>query len=196
MAALDANPIPFRRVVKRALTSESFVEKLSLLLLTALISGALIPIVLKSVDARSARNEAILQAQSKLLDDISETVLTYETLALDVSWFGTPGFTNKELQEQAFQRYSSTVPQLVARWRTLASRAYGIAPPGLGTQLEDLLLVIFEKQDSPTVELYNADATAAQWQSQHRMNVELLAQCNRTISNFAAMMRLTNADLH
>lgn len=196
MDALDANPTRFRSVVRKAVTSESFIEKLSLLLLTALITGLLVPIIAKGIDARRARNDAILQAQSKLLDDISETVLTYETLALDVSWFGTPGFANRGLQAKAFERYSSNIPQLVARWRTLASRAHGIAPPRLGTQLDELLLVIFEKQDSPTVQLYNSNASGAQWQFQHNKNVELLARCNRMISAFAAMMHLANADLH
>ena len=51
-----------------------------------------------------AKEDSILKAQSKLLDDVAEVILSYETLALDVSWFGTKRTTNADLQKRAFER--------------------------------------------------------------------------------------------
>jgi hypothetical protein len=40
-----------------------------------------------NIQARNSQNEIVLQVQAKVLDDIANTVLTYETLALHVSWY-------------------------------------------------------------------------------------------------------------
>jgi hypothetical protein len=65
--------------------TEGFLEKIAILLLTALLTGFLVPYVLKRVDeaksvqqkifeADLARQAKIIEAQSKFLDDITETL--------------------------------------------------------------------------------------------------------------------------
>lgn len=185
----------FGRRVRNVLVSDSFIEKISLLILTALLTGFLLPAFTKALDSRRARNNAILDSQAKLLSDISETLLTYETLALDVSWFGAPPFANPDLQSQAFQRYNSAVPTLVARWRVLISRAYAVAPTGIASTLEQLLQQAFERQDTPTVRLFTGHASPVEWKKQHDENERQLAYCNQVIAEIASKMHLANADL-
>jgi hypothetical protein len=191
----EPKPTRFGQRVRSVLVSDSLIEKISLLVLTALLTGLLVPAVTKALDSRRARNNAILDSQAKLLSDISETVLMYETLALDVSWFGTPAFANADLQRQAFQRYSSAMPNLIARWRILTSRARAVAPPGVASNLDQLLQQAFVRQDTPTVRLFTSHASPDEWNKQHDENERQLAHCNQVIAEIAAKMHLTNADL-
>jgi hypothetical protein len=105
-------------VVRNALTSESFVEKVALLLLTALLSGFLLPYAIarynneasarqKADDFARLKNDSILQAQAKLVEDFATIVLTYETLALDVSWYKTKAGRDEKLYQAAYAKYSS-----------------------------------------------------------------------------------------
>jgi hypothetical protein len=132
-------------VLNRALTSESFVEKVVLLLLTAALSGIIIPIFINQLNAQAeqqlkireaikAKNEAVLQAQAKLWDEFSEVVLTYETLALDVSWYRNPLGLDESRYAKAYERYSDRIVDLLSRWRALASRAETLVSPSISKQ--------------------------------------------------------------
>ena len=143
----STNPEP--PVIRKALTSESFVEKVALLLLTALLSGLIVPLVISSLQATRTRSEAILQAQAKLLEDVSETILTYETLALDVSWFKTKTAQNEDLHQKAFAKYSERVVDLVAKWRAQAARAQTLVSPAVSAKIDGFLWSIFPPARPP-----------------------------------------------
>lgn len=51
--------------------SQDFIEKALLLLITAALTGFLIPYILKIIDERRARQAKIIEAQSMFLDEIS-----------------------------------------------------------------------------------------------------------------------------
>jgi hypothetical protein len=180
----------FWRAIREVVTSASFVEKLLLLLVTALITGFLAPAILKTVDDRRSHTAAMLESRSKLLDDISDTVLTYETLVLDVSWFGTPDYADAELQTQAYQRYSAAVPSLITRWRVLMSRAGRVAPPSVAVDLQRLLDLALSSQDSPTVRLHREHASPILWNAQHAVNETQLGHCNEVLARIANAMQL------
>jgi hypothetical protein len=55
----------------------------------------------KAAEARKARDASKLQAQAKLLDEATETILTYETLALDVSWYKDARVANEDMHRKA-----------------------------------------------------------------------------------------------
>ena len=72
-------------VLRNVLTSESFIEKVALLVLTALITGLLLPYAftrynnavaarLKAADLARSKNDSIVQAQSKLVEDLASVV--------------------------------------------------------------------------------------------------------------------------
>ena len=80
------------------LTSVSFVEKAALLLLTVILSGIAVPLAVNWLNANDAERKKVLEiakakedanigARHALLNEFSDVLLTYETLALDVSWY-------------------------------------------------------------------------------------------------------------
>src|ERR1700736_3797769 len=142
MSEANAEEAPKRSIwaaFRATVTNESFLEKIILLVLTAILSGLAVPVIVTYINAQSvarqkeeddkkaamqkaadqakadqqkvidehrARQEALVQSQSRLLLDFSDVVLSYATLALDVSWFGSDYLENRALQERALARYS------------------------------------------------------------------------------------------
>src|SRR5262245_14161307 len=79
--------------------SQDFLEKVVILLVTALLTGLLAPYVLKRVDeaksvqqkildADLARQAKVIEAQSKFLDDITETLWNWRYLSMKVAYYG------------------------------------------------------------------------------------------------------------
>lgn len=200
MAPKHLRPAPNRRTNSSSsfvhvLKSESFIEKAFLLILTAVLSGVFVPLVIKSVDAARENRAEIARAQAKLFDEVSETILTLEALALDVSWFGTESARNVELQERAFQRYSERTVDLIARWRAESARAQALASPDVAIKLNDFLRDrFFEEQDTPTTNLWNSCRAKCDWQRQHTRNVRVLCDANGLILELAHDLGLTRPD--
>src|SRR5262249_61203733 len=76
--------------------SQDFLEKVVILLLTALLTGLLAPYVLKRIDeaksveqkildADLARQAKVIEAQSKFLDDLTETLWNWRYLSMKVA---------------------------------------------------------------------------------------------------------------
>jgi hypothetical protein len=189
---LVVNSIVSARLLS-ALTSESFIEKAALLLLTALLTGLIIPLIVKSIEASRIRSEANLQAQYRLIDDLSEAILTFETLVLDVSWYGTQWANNKGMQEKAFERYSERVVELASRIRTLASRARFLVSPDVGSKIEAFLSkVMFLEQDTPINQLYNKTSQQQwEWDEMHKKNEDMASEAYTLISEVANDMGLS-----
>lgn len=77
------------------ITSESLLEKLFLLIVSGLIVPVIVLAVSKSVEDRQKRVEAervlltsSVEVKRSFWEEISKTIITFETIALDVSWFG------------------------------------------------------------------------------------------------------------
>jgi len=79
--------------------SQDFLEKVAILLLTVLLTGLLAPYVLKRIDdaksiqqkildADLARQAKVIEAQSKFLDDLTETLWTWRYLSMKVAYYG------------------------------------------------------------------------------------------------------------
>ncbi len=161
--------------------SSAFWEKIILLVATALISGLLVPLVVKDIDEARAKHAIVRQAQERLYLDVSETILTLETLALDVSWFGTSQARDASNQIKAYARYNDRTVDLVAKWRAQAARARTLTSEEVWVQLDSMLLAFFEKQDTPTISLWAKCSTECDWDSQHRANEQMLRQANEFI---------------
>jgi hypothetical protein len=193
--------------IRKALTSEAFIEKVAILLLTVILTGVLIPLIInhfsaraaerqKELEARKARDTSILQAQAKLLDDAADVILTYETLALDVSWYKYHEGANEEMHRKAFERYSERVPDLVARWRSLVSRSKTLASPAISDQLDGFLQTVFAEQDTPINALVGKKVSGSEWEKMHEKSRQMLKHANNLIEDLARDMRLSKADLH
>jgi hypothetical protein len=79
--------------------NQDFIEKIVILSLTAVLTGLMAPYVLKQVDeaksvqqkileADLARQAKIIEAQSKLLDDMTETLWKWRYLSMKVAYYG------------------------------------------------------------------------------------------------------------
>ncbi len=204
-------------VIKRALFSSSFVEKAGLLLLTALLSGLLIPLSIMYLETRSAtiervqaqlaaelarqleadreRDKAILGAQSEMLMQFSDVLMTYETLALDVSWYGTPNIANPEMMATAYKRYTDQTPELLTRWRLQASRSSILVDPVIAQKISQFLEDVMAEQDLNLNRLFSQGASAKQWQAQHEVSHAMLIRANALFKELAEDIGITRESL-
>ena len=192
-----------RKVLSGALTSESFVEKAALLLLTVILSGIAVPLAVnwlnahdaerkKFSDIAKAKEDANIVARHALLNDFSDVLLTYETLALDLSWYRTTGVNDRALHEKAYARYTDRVVELFTKWRVLTSRAQILADPGISKRMESFLKDVFAKQDTPLTQLHTSKASTAEWEAQHIKSESMLGEANKLISDLGAQMGLVS----
>jgi hypothetical protein len=181
-------------MIRNVLSSESFAEKAALLILTALLSSLAFPFALATYDARAterqkrtdlkrAKDDSILQAQKKLVDDFATVIFTYETLALDVSWYKTKKGRDEILYRKAYTRYSERVPDLLSSWRSLNARSRTLTSPSISTKLNDFQISVFENQDTPMNQLNQRAATEDEWSVQHRRNGEMLTKADALITD-------------
>lgn len=182
---------PPNKTILQILTSESLLEKVVLLILTALLTGIVIPLVIKSVEGVRAQNEAASRAKAKLFEDVSEIVLTYESLMLDVSWFGTSVAANSEMQKKAFERYTERAVDLTAKWRVQISRARAYVSPTIANKLNDLLTVAFNEQDTPVYEMWRRCGHKCDWDAQHNRSIKVLGQASAAISELVSDLQLS-----
>lgn len=112
--------------------SPEFLEKLVLLVVTAGLTGFLVPFVLKRVDDRKARDQKVIEAllarqaklieaQASFLDEIARALWDWRYCLMKVTYFGSLGL-NKEY-EAAAAEYRTALWPLLSKFRFLASRA-------------------------------------------------------------------------
>ncbi|MCX2454333.1 hypothetical protein OQX61_23890 [Pedobacter sp. PLR] len=184
-----------KSILTKVFGNESFIEKLFLLFLTALLSGLIIPYVGTEIQRNKARNDIVLQAQSKLLEDVSKTLLTYETLLLDISWFKTDKGHNEEMHKKAFARYSERAVDLLADWRVESIRVKSLASAETSKKLDSFQLTMFHIQDSPMNILYREKGSVCKWEQLHKINADMLFQAQKLISDLAIEMKITKGDI-
>lgn len=111
---------------------QAFLEKIILLVLTALLTGFGIPFVLKRVEERKlreqkkfeadlARQGKIIEAQSKLLDDLSQLLWKWRYLAKKVVYYGAQ--ENTERYDLARKQYDESVWDILNEFRAEISRS-------------------------------------------------------------------------
>ena len=100
---------------------QSFLEQIILLVLTALITGFGIPIILKRIDEGKIRQGKIIEAQSKLLDDLSQLLWKWRYMAKQVVYYGAKG--DQELYERARNEYNESIWLILHEFRVEISKA-------------------------------------------------------------------------
>ncbi len=168
----------------------AFWEKIVLLLITAAVSGIVIPLILQQVDEHRARRAAVIAAQEQLYREASETMLTLQTLALDVSWYGTSTAKDADNQKRAYGRYSDRVVELVARWRVQIVRAKSLASPAIAKKLAQMQLTFFDTQDTPIVRTWEKCSTTCEWDELHHQNEVQLGATSAFIEELATDLGL------
>lgn len=184
-----------KTMLKEAIVSASFIEKTVLLLLTALSSGLLIPYVGDKIQASKAQNEAMTQAKAKLLDDITNTLITYQYLAGDVSYYkGDSALANDKLQAMAFERYSNKVVDLMAQWGVEIAKAKTLASPEVSAKLEKFMNKVLEEQELKLVSLYSKNASVSEWAQMNELTGKMYEEAKSLITELAVDLKLASPE--
>ena len=160
------------------LMDKDFLQKVILLLLAAVVSGGGIPLVLKFVDERRLRQAKIVDAQAKLLDDLTRILWRWRYLAKRVTYYGANG--DKERFESAKKQYEDTVWELLHDLRTEISRSRRLASEKAFHDLNILYDELFHKLDLEITALISKEM------NQEKENWALLA--NRFTNEVSAML--------
>lgn len=181
----------------RVLSSESFLERSFLLVLTAAISGLMIPEISSRIQSENLKREIVMAKQAALLDDLSHTLLAYETLILDVSWYkSNKQVYNETMHQKAFDRYADRVPELLVELRTGMLRSRYLASPGMVKRLEEFHERIFSEQDTPLSALYvNKESTVQDWSALHNKNVAMALEVNDLLTDLAKDLNITKESI-
>ncbi|MDJ0678025.1 MAG: hypothetical protein QNJ36_22025 [Calothrix sp. MO_167.B42] len=167
--------------------SQDFLEKFLLLLLTASLSGFLIPYVLKQVDARKlreqnieeerkfrekrvfeayiARQTKIIEAQSQLLENLAKELWEFELLAISVSYYKS--HNKEEKYKTAWQEYDDKAWTYFGTIRSQISKASYLSSSETHRALINLYKNILIKLDSDLVHLVENDADILEWKKHH-----------------------------
>jgi hypothetical protein len=182
------------RIKNRPILNESFAEKIVIIIITACITGLLIPYIFKKVGDSQARNESMIQSQAKLFEDVTDALIKYQTLAIDVSFYRFPGQEDDNMYQKAYERYSENAPVFFSTMRTLIIKTKVLASPKQGEKLDSFLVKI-AGQDVEIIKLHNANGSPARWKQQYSYNQQMLEGCNQLLSELALAMRITNRPL-
>ncbi len=175
----------------KTICSESFLEKLILLTLTVLLSGLLIPYVSGEIQRTKTKNDIILQAQSKLLEDVTKTLLTYETLLADISWYKKTMINDTVMHEKVFHNYTARSVDLLAEWRVAAIKANNLSSSEMSAALNNFQFEMFSLQDEPMFKLHKKKGTTKEWDSLHSINTQMLTKANNLVIQLSKEMSIT-----
>ena len=180
-----------------------FIQNVIVLLITALLSGFLIPYILKMVDdsksqrrkiteAELQRQEKIIEAQSKLLDDITRLLWQWRYLSIKLTYYG--GQNQGDSYTQARQQYDVNVWDILNALRTEISRARRLVSEAAYQQL--LLLykdIVQLDRDLRTLEgLTGVEQQMTAVEFNQRIYGPLSAQIDDVLHDLAVATKLIN----
>jgi hypothetical protein len=145
--------------------SESFFEQVVMLALTAGVAGFLVPYILKRIDEQKLREKQIVQAQTRLLDSLTEQLWEFQLLALSVSYYKLQG--REEDFKEALEKYDSRSWELFGSLRTEISKAGRLATERTCKELLQFYSDWLIPMDKALVSLVKQDASMAEWEEFH-----------------------------
>jgi len=117
--------------------SQEFIENVGLLVLTASLTGVLVPLIFRRIDERKfqrqktfeaelARQNTIIDAQAKFIERLSDALWEYQLLALGVTYYYL--VDNQEIYNKVAEiYYESTAPALI-KIRSEISKSLRLVP--------------------------------------------------------------------
>ncbi len=129
------------------LFSEKFIENALSLLLTAVLTGVLVPLLFRRIDHRRNREQKVFEAnlsrqnkvidsQVKLLEDLSSLLWEYQMLFIEVPYVRQ--FPKRDLYSAAIKAYEENSGKLLGRIRAEISKSIRLVSPQVYQQLKDL----------------------------------------------------------
>ena len=148
--------------------SSSFIDSVILILITAIISGLLIPIIKSNMDQRKYREQKKfeqelyrqgkrIEAQAKLLEDLNDLLWEFQLLSLEPASFRLQG--DQENGEDSSKKYREEALGLLNKIRSQVGKARSLASPeiyqkllgiyqGLANRLDPWLQRLEENQNA------------------------------------------------
>ena len=186
--------------------SQSFIQQVTLLILTALITGFGVPYVLRLIDARKmreqkkfeaelARQDKLLNAQSALLDEITRLVWAWRYLAKQVVYYGSRGDNDRYMAAKA--RYEDDVWGLLNGLRTQISKARRLVSEAAFERLNELYGYVVYDVDLKVSDLTGRSELdrAACGEVAQRFSAEVSGRLDDAIFDLASELRLTSQSM-
>jgi hypothetical protein len=137
------------------------------------------------VDQSRERQQFIYRAQAKLFDEVTEVLLTYQALALDVSWYGVADAKNPDLQRKAFAKYSDRMADIQVKLTLQSARALTLTSAPVAKKISDFLGDMYLRQDTPINNLWAKCETKCDWTDQHEKSKVVAKEATVLIKELA-----------
>ncbi|MGH3052479.1 MAG: hypothetical protein ACRDM8_05895 [Gaiellaceae bacterium] len=168
---------------------------MALILITAGITGLLVPIVKslmdwrhfrrqKDYEAELTRQTAVLDAQVKLLEDVSSVLWEYVLSLIEVSYYKTNG--DKERFNQALKSYQDAAGTRFGQMQAEFSKARRLVSPERWLELQGLYGE-FLRLDMRVMQLRSTDHG---WHEQHNAAFGVQGRISEALASLAAEMGL------
>lgn len=180
---------------------QAFLEKIILLVLTALITGFGIPYVLKRVEERRLREQKkfeadlvrqgkIIEAQSQLLDDLSQLLWKWRYLAKKVVYYGAQ--ENMERYDLARKQYDESVWDILNEFRAEISRSRRLVSEHAYKRLDSLYNYVVHDIDVKMSDIIRTDELDSEKSREiaERFSVEVSKKLDDAIDDLASELNL------
>lgn len=194
-------------------SNQKFLESVILLLLTAGLSGFLIPYILKQIDERKlkeqkkiderrlqeqkefeaelARQSKVIEAQAQLLENLIQQLWEFQLLALAVSYYKLN--RNPSKYELALDEYDEKAWMYFGKIRTEISKAARLTSNNTYQILLNLYTDWLIKSDVKLITLARSDAPHQEWKMHHDYVFETLSnRIDEIVSLLAEELRLSS----
>lgn len=182
----------------------NFLESLILLLITVGLTGFLAPLLIQRIDARRIREQKIFEAtlvrqskiidaQVKLIEDLSTLFWEYQLLLIAIPYYRQ--FKNRDLYQPALFAYEEKAGPLLGKIRAEISKALRLTPSPVFQELNQLYYEQLLPLDLQVSHLAAKDIAGkeseSEWGKLHRFAVEDLAEIvDNTLDNLAKELNL------
>ncbi len=174
--------IPVKEILQQ-LKTPAFIEKLLLLLATAVLSGLLVPEISsrladtrnkqqKLFEADIQRQRDIISAQSELLKNLAKQLWEFQLSNINVSFYRISG--NEAAFGTAAAKYQARSGELLGQIRAELSNARRLTSPAMHDRLTQLYFQTILPADSGVEALIarGPAATRDEWLQQHKTSFE------------------------
>lgn len=162
-------------ILKQVIANQTFLQNIFLLLLTATLTGLLVPYIKAQVDYKKlvqqkrfeadlARQAKVIESQVKLLEDLAQLLWQYEFLALKVSYYKGD---DEEGYRQAVKDFDQLSWESLIKIRTEVSKSRRLTSNVTYRRLHGLYEWLIESDEELSFLIENDKATQEEWNKRH-----------------------------
>lgn len=193
-------------LILRAIADQTFVRTVLILLLTAALTGLLVPYVKARMDDRKlkdqkrfeadlARQSKVIESQVLLLERLAELLWGFQFSCLEVSYYGMT--SNQARFEAAMKKYDTQSWDYFFKIGTETGKALRLVSNDSHAKLKDFYDSWMINTDNSIARLYAKPATKDDWEQHHHAIFEKGAgRINDVLGQLARELRLVGPSGH